>query len=75
LFSRGFRWEENPLVEGCTCYTCINYSRSYIYHLYEVKEMNATILTALHNMKAYDDMFNFFGTKLDLPNRVAWFIL
>ena len=47
FFQRGYRWSESPLFEGCECYTCKNYSRSYLYHLYEVKEMNAYILTTL----------------------------
>lgn len=54
---RDYRWGEGPLLEGCECYCCRNYSRSYLYHLYEVQEMNANILTALHNMKVYDDLF------------------
>jgi tRNA-guanine family transglycosylase len=47
VFQRGYRWGEGPLLDGCGCYACMNYSRSYIYHLYEVQEMNATILSAL----------------------------
>lgn len=39
-----------PMTEGCSCYTCKNYTRAYIYHMLEVKEMNATILLAIHNV-------------------------
>jgi len=45
---------DGPLVEGCECYTCQNYTRSYIYHLFDVKEMNGNILVAIHNSWVYD---------------------
>jgi len=46
-----------PLVSGCDCYCCKHYTRAYIYHMLEVKEMNANILLAMHNMKQYDLLF------------------
>lgn len=49
--------EKAPLVEGCKCYTCKNYTRAYIYHMLEVKEMNANILLAIHNVAMYDRFF------------------
>ena len=45
---------DGPLLEGCECYTCQNYTRSYIFHLFDVKEMNANILLAIHNSWVYD---------------------
>jgi queuine tRNA-ribosyltransferase len=40
----------NPLVETCECYTCKNYSRAYIRHLYRVKEATASVLLSIHNV-------------------------
>ena len=42
---------KEPIVTGCPCYTCKNYNRAYIYHMLEVKEMNANILIAIHNVE------------------------
>lgn len=42
-----YRASTDPIQEGCTCYTCANYSLSYLFHLQEVKEMNYNILLAM----------------------------
>ena len=42
-----FRHSHAPIQEGCSCYTCVNYSLSYLFHLQEVKEMNYNILLAM----------------------------
>ena len=44
-FKRNF----GPLVEGCTCYTCQNYTRAYIHHLFKAKEMLSATLCTIHN--------------------------
>lgn len=38
-----------PLEDGCTCYTCTNYSRAYLHHLFKAKEMLASTLATIHN--------------------------
>jgi queuine tRNA-ribosyltransferase len=44
-----FRRDFNPLVEGCECYTCKNFSAAYIHHLLKAKEMLAATLLTIHN--------------------------
>lgn len=39
-----------PLEEGCECYTCKNFTRSYISHLFRAKEMLAGTLATIHNI-------------------------
>ncbi|MFA7216702.1 MAG: tRNA guanosine(34) transglycosylase Tgt [Candidatus Paceibacterota bacterium] len=39
-----------PLDLGCTCYTCQNYTRSYLSHLFRSKEMLAGTLATIHNL-------------------------
>ena len=38
-----------PLVEGCGCYTCQNFTRSYVRHLFKAKEILAATLATIHN--------------------------
>ncbi|TNV72576.1 hypothetical protein FGO68_gene11226 [Halteria grandinella] len=52
-----FKESKEPLVTGCQCYTCKNYNRAYLYHMLEVKEMNANILIAIHNVAQFDLLF------------------
>jgi len=40
----------SPIDNTCNCYTCSNYSRSYLRHLFNCKEMNASILSSIHNL-------------------------
>ncbi len=49
------RWREdnNPIDETCDCYTCKNYSRAYLRHLYIAGEILAMILNTIHNIRHY----------------------
>ncbi len=42
--------DTGPLEEGCGCYTCKNYTRSYVSHLFRAKEMLAGTLATIHNL-------------------------
>jgi queuine tRNA-ribosyltransferase len=39
-----------PIETGCECYTCKNYTRSYINHLYKAGEMLGGTLATIHNL-------------------------
>ena len=39
----------NPIDEECDCYTCTNYTRAYLCHLFRGKEMLAGTLATIHN--------------------------
>ncbi|NCU31113.1 tRNA guanosine(34) transglycosylase Tgt [Candidatus Saccharibacteria bacterium] len=39
----------SPLDPECSCYTCQNYTRAYINHLFKAKEILASILVSYHN--------------------------
>lgn len=39
-----------PLDDTCTCYTCQNFSRAYIRHLFKTDEILGLRLTTIHNL-------------------------
>jgi queuine tRNA-ribosyltransferase len=39
----------NKINEGCECYTCKNYTRAYLSHLFRAKEMLGATLASIHN--------------------------
>ncbi|CAB5147188.1 unannotated protein [freshwater metagenome] len=41
--------EFKPIEDDCTCYTCRNYTRAYLCHLFRSKEMVASTLATIHN--------------------------
>ncbi len=42
--------DKRPLDEGCSCYTCRNYSRGYIRHLFKSNEILGQRLATYHNL-------------------------
>lgn len=50
LLNERFREDTRPIDPGCLCYTCSNYSRAYVAHLFRAKEMLAATLASIHNL-------------------------
>lgn len=44
-----YRQDFTPLDSGCDCYTCQNYSRAYLNHLFKAKELLFNTLATIHN--------------------------
>ena len=42
-----------PIDDNCSCYTCTNFSRSYLHHLDKTKEMLGSTLNTIHNLHYY----------------------
>jgi len=40
-----------PIEEGCDCYTCQTFTRAYLHHLFDAKEMLAATLASIHNLR------------------------
>ena len=47
--------DENPIDARCSCYTCRTFSRAYLRHLFQAREMTAGTLNTLHNLHFYLD--------------------
>ncbi len=45
--------DKRPIDENCGCYTCANYSRAYLRHLYMARELLAYRLNTIHNIYYY----------------------
>jgi queuine tRNA-ribosyltransferase len=50
IMNAEYREQIIPIQEGCECYTCKNYSRAYISHLFRGKEMLGGTLASIHNI-------------------------
>jgi queuine tRNA-ribosyltransferase len=50
LRSARFADDLGPLEKGCPCYSCLNYTRAYIRHLFRAKEQLAQQLASIHNL-------------------------
>jgi queuine tRNA-ribosyltransferase len=50
IMNSRFKNDSYPIEINCNCYTCNNYSRSYLRHLFLNKEPLAITLAAIHNL-------------------------
>ena len=48
-----FASDARPPDEQCDCYTCRNFSRAYLRHLFQAKEILASVLNTLHSLHFY----------------------
>jgi queuine tRNA-ribosyltransferase len=48
-----YRADTRPIEEGCGCYACARFSRAYVRHLLNVKEILGVRLLTVHNLHRY----------------------
>ncbi|KXO09778.1 tRNA-guanine transglycosylase [Marinobacter excellens LAMA 842] len=52
------RHDTGPLDERCDCYTCQNFSKSYLHHLDKCGEMLGAQLNTIHNLRFYQNLMS-----------------
>ena len=48
-----YKEDMTPIDEACDCYTCKNFSKAYLNHLYRAKEITYFRLGSIHNIHYY----------------------
>jgi queuine tRNA-ribosyltransferase len=51
-----YKSDTQPLDSDCSCYTCRNFSRSYLQHLHRVGEILGSRLNTIHNVHYYQQL-------------------
>lgn len=51
-----YKLDTRPLDPDCACYTCKNFSRAYLHHLQQAKEILGARLNTIHNLHYYQDL-------------------
>ena len=54
--NRQYAAQTEPVEEGCSCYTCQHYSRAYLRHLDQGREILFSRLATLHNLHFYQTL-------------------
>ncbi|WP_295480086.1 tRNA guanosine(34) transglycosylase Tgt [uncultured Sutterella sp.] len=67
-----YRSDLRPLDPTCTCYTCRNFSRSYLHHLHKVGEMLGARLNTIHNLHYYLTLAREMRDALDAGRFEEW---
>jgi queuine tRNA-ribosyltransferase len=50
--------DENPILEGCECYTCQHHSRAYLHFLFKEKSAAYVHLACIHNIHVMHQVCN-----------------
>lgn len=65
--------DTSPLDEKCDCYTCKNYSRSYLHHLDKCNEILGARLNTIHNLRYYQIVMEGLRAAIS-ENKLAEFV-
>jgi len=63
-----FKYDGGPLDPNCCCYTCRNYSRGYLRHLFLSREILSMRLNTYHNLYFYLDFFRKMRSSIEDGN-------
>lgn len=72
ISNREFRNDKFPVDTDCQCYTCRNFSRAYLNHLFAANEILGSILTSIHNVHFYLSIMQRIRESIE-QNRFAAF--
>ena len=60
-----FKYDKNPLDPDCACYTCRNFTRGYLRHLFLSREILSMRLNTLHNLHFYQTFYRDMRTAIE----------
>jgi queuine tRNA-ribosyltransferase len=63
-----YRDDKKPLDPNCNCYTCRNYSRAYLRHLFQCREILSYHLNTIHNLHYYLNLMAGMRKAIDNDN-------
>ena len=46
-----FKQDFLPIEKDCDCYTCKNYTKAYIHHLFKADEILGYTIASIHNVR------------------------
>jgi queuine tRNA-ribosyltransferase len=58
LTNKNYRRDFYPVEPNCGCYTCQNFTRAYLHHLFTSNEVLSAILASIHNVHFYLNMMS-----------------
>ncbi len=67
-----FKDDLAPLDENCDCYTCKNFSRSYLHHMDKCKEMLGAQLNTIHNLHYYQSLMKDLRSAIEQGKLAAF---
>jgi queuine tRNA-ribosyltransferase len=72
LRNEKFKADPRPVVEGLDNYTCRNFSRAYLRHLFAAGEMLGGTLLTIHNLHFFLDLMKQARTHIEAGDFGSW---
>ncbi|MDR1996432.1 tRNA guanosine(34) transglycosylase Tgt [Azonexus sp.] len=67
-----YRADTGPLDPSCNCYTCTQFSRAYLHHLFRNGEILGGMLNTLHNLHFYQVIMAEMRAAIASATLTAW---
>ncbi|MDR0777532.1 MAG: tRNA guanosine(34) transglycosylase Tgt [Azonexus sp.] len=67
-----YRADTGPLDPSCACYTCTQFSRAYLHHLFRNGEILGGMLNTLHNLHFYQVIMAEMRAAIASATLAAW---
>jgi len=68
IYKTIFKRDLKPIDERCECYTCKNFSKAYLHHLFKQRELLAYRLATIHNLYFIEKLFERIRRNIELGN-------
>lgn len=59
-----YKQDYNPIMKGCDCYTCKNYTRAYLHFLFKSNQVAYTRLACIHNVAVMQKVCTIMRNKI-----------
>ena len=67
-----YKTDTGPLDPSCSCYTCSNFSRGYLHHLFRAGEILGSMLNTVHNLHFYQVIMAEMRTAIEAGTLTDW---
>lgn len=59
-----YQEDQSPLDNNCGCYTCTNFTRAYLRHLFQAEEILGLTLMSIHNIYYFQSLIKVIREKI-----------
>ena len=67
-----FKTDTGPLDPSCHCYTCTNFTRGYLHHLFRCGEILGSMLNTIHNLHFYQTIMAEMRSAIEAGTLTDW---
>src|SRR5574343_462860 len=67
-----YKTDTGPLDPSCSCYTCREFSRSYLHHLFRCGEILGGMLNTIHNLHFYQTIMAEMRAAIEQNQFTTW---